>query len=349
MPGPQVQEPGLPINVSLKECLDCVLATVNAGVSKREAFVRLHKQASDAIHTHTPNSDSCVLCLQTSETIKEDINALKIAAVPIEEIIVCAQIGIRNGIGERKDLIRVIDSNWKSHKASDGVILGAENGTDAERKAVTWIAFKACCVNEPAHLDEDGLLKPGRTHDRANSVTEERFKMLEEQLDEQEADLHKIDGKMDSALSVVTEATRACALDMVRTDSGSGSASRLESHDQSTRLFQSLQEHKAQVDRQDQRICKLQTQPENQALTKLGDTPVKVTDLNGVTWKQLIFCCWTHGCSHSHNGGNCTNKKPGHQNAATFEDWMNRSARFVDKANGWMNMKTHHVQMARPE
>ena len=313
---------GLPINITLKDCLDYVLKTVNTEVSKREAFVRLRKHALNIIYTHTPNSDSCVLYLQSLETIKEDIDALDIATVPIDEIIVYAQIGIQSGIGERKDLIRTIDSKWTAHKATDEGIIATTNGTDAEREAAVWIAFKGYYVDKLAQLDKDGLIKSGRSNNSANSVTEERFKILEERLDEQEADMYKIDGKMDSALSVVTEA-RYRVPDMVRTDTGSGTLSRLDSHNQSTRLFQSLQEYKARADRQEQRIRELQTQLGQQSLTKQPCIPVKRTDNNGTMWKQLIFYCWTHGCSHSHDSGSCTSQKPGHQSAATLENRMN--------------------------
>ena len=175
----------LPLSVSLCDAFDHVMDSNNDETDRRETYILLEAKLNEAIknYTHISKSHSCAEYLDLVRKAIINIDSLELDLIPINTIIIKCQQAIRNGVGERKDLIRGVDNRWCTKKAT---LAPTDN---------VWSAFKLFYVKGLRSLDQDGLID-GRKG-RAKSAIDDAIKSLQIRADNAEHDLQV----MDSALS----------------------------------------------------------------------------------------------------------------------------------------------------
>ena len=151
---------------------------------------------------------------------------------PTEHLIMRCQQAIRNGVGERKDLIRTIDHDWENKLTE----LSSEKGD------VVWRTFKEFYVDALDRLDEDGLLdgRRGRAKIASLGLDEARMRAFEARLEDVSSDLYKVD----NALSVVAERFPVPSVVHASATDPSVNKSALESQAESHRIYLSFMDEK---------------------------------------------------------------------------------------------------------
>jgi hypothetical protein len=343
---------GLPASCTLKEAFEHVQDNANTLISKREAYIELEEELTEKakIYEHVPKSSSCADYLDAIKEAKDYLDSLGVRAYPTEHLIMRCQQAIRNGVGERKDLIRIIDHDWEDKLTE----LSLDKGD------VVWRTFKEFYVEALDRLDEDGLLdgRRGRAKIAGLGLDEARMRAFEARLEDVSSDLYKVD----NALSVVAERFPVPSVVHASATDPSVGKSALESQAESHRIYLSFMDEKRKAEKANEEIRKLRKQLETTTVATASttqytpntiDVPNVHRDRVGDTWKQMIFYCSSHGCNPSHSNEQCNNRKSYHAHGATFQDRKGGSPEHVDKRNWWCKNrakgKSRVIQQHKPE
>lgn len=137
----------LPLTTTLIEAFEHVLEETNSDLSKQELAMQLRDgiPAMANACVHTPSSDSWLKHTGELENAKAKIDAPDPSKLPIDDLIMCVQKGLRSALEDGAKELREISSEWTRALTALGTV------SDAKK----WLAFKKHCSKALKKCDED--------------------------------------------------------------------------------------------------------------------------------------------------------------------------------------------------
>ena len=127
---------------TLIECMEHIINAVDTVHAKQEIPLQLQKEIQDKANDcqHVGGANSCIPFFKQMGAVKTNIDALdlKNRKLPVEELTMHCQQGLRGGVGDKKEAIASLNEKWKSKPAV------LQKGVTKDNKI--WPEFKIFCT-----------------------------------------------------------------------------------------------------------------------------------------------------------------------------------------------------------